>query len=255
VLTDWHQWEGHAAASQPLDARRARLRERWPEFDVGWIEGTLPAVFVTPSGAAIESDLAAWRRISSGLLLRAAAARDCAPPHEVWHRPAARRRVRAVLQYVPSDALGPNGLEALATLPSAFAIWSRAPSCARERAAGMAYSLSPLTQADPVTRAALDENAAPARLLPLVRLPLDLPAARLAALHAWLRVHAGPRFGAMNTVLPALVFTLSFEAVQESRRHRAGLTLDAARVDEWLEQAPAGEADDLGTLQAALRSS
>lgn len=248
VLTDWHRWEGRDAADWPLATRRQRLRERWPEFDARWIDTVPPPVFVTPEIASLAP--AETTRIASGVLLRPAGPRGDPQAQPVWHRPGPRHRLRVVLQYVPSEAVGPNGLPALAALPSGFAVWSRGPRSASERTAGMMHSLSPLTEPDPDPLGGPGEACGAARLLPLVRLPLALERARLARLHAWIREHAGPRFGTMNTVLPALVFEISFESAHESRRHRAGIALEEARLEDWLEDAPAGAADDLARVGA-----
>jgi hypothetical protein len=250
VLTDWHRWEEHDASAWPLAVRRARLRARWPTFE--WQEkGTVPPpVFVTLDAAPSRAPVRFW----NGHLLRATGPRDAPDTDVVGHLPAPRKRLRAVLQYVPADALAVAGRAALGLQPCGFALWTRTPRSARERAAGLAFSLAPLTEPDPDVAASLPAAAvdAAARLVPLARLALDLPDERLAHLHAWVRMHAGPRFGTSNTVLPALVFELSYDAAHPSRRHRAGWILEDARVEDWLEDAAAGAADELARLDEVV---
>jgi hypothetical protein len=80
------------------------------------------------------------------------------------------------------------------------------------------------------------------RLLPLARLPIELPDHQLLALHAWLREHAGQRFGGVQAVAPVQVFEIGFAQARPSRRHRIGATLAGARVLRWLCDAPPGGA-------------
>jgi hypothetical protein len=153
---------------------------------------------------------------------------------------AAPRRVRAVLQYVPSELLvaDPAAAPALATAGCGFALWNRVPRSEAEQHAAMTASLSGQFLPPPD-----DAPGEPGlRLLPLARLPLLLPDDELRRLHAWLRENLGQRFGGVQAVAPVLVFEIAFAGVRASGRHRIGATLAGARVLRWLRDAPPGGA-------------
>ena len=226
-------WHGDAAA-----ARQAELRARWPEPDLAEARA-LPPIFTIPALPAAEHALQAhadavrahgW----SGLVLRDAASAAA------WTVRAAPRRIRAVLQYVPSELLvaDPAAAPALATAGCGFALWNRVPRSEAEQHAAMAASLSGQFLAPPDD--APDEPGL--RLLPLARLPLALPDDELRRLHAWLRENLGQRFGGVQAVAPVQVFEIAFAAVRASGRHRIGATLAGARVLRWLPDAPPGGA-------------
>jgi DNA ligase-1 len=235
ALTDWH-----GGPDAPFE-RRARLRARWPEIHPG-SASPLPDIFAMPSlRAADEASVAlqphadATRaRGGSGLVLRHAGS------GAAWTVRAGLHRIRAVLQYVPSELLVADAAaaRALATAGCGFALWSREPRSESERNAAMAAAMSGRFLAPPA--AAPGEQGL--RLLPLVRLPIELPDDALCALHAWLRDNAGQRFGGMQAVAPVQVFEIGFTAAHSSRRHRIGATLAGARVLRWLPHAPPGGA-------------
>jgi hypothetical protein len=284
VVTDWHRWHADEAAGWTTHERRERLHARWPAHAPD--AAAPPAVFTTPilsrpsvagdvaPGAAIavaagdaaaaaaatgetpiEALVAAVATVAaepgqgawSGLLLRRRAA--CGPHARdaAWSLRPAPRRVRAVLQYVPAEALGANAAAALAFVPCGFALWNRAPRTPQERDAAMAASmLGEVAVAD--EDAGSDEAL---RLLPLARLVVDLPEPELREIHAWLREHAGQRFGGVHAVAPALVFELAFARLRASRRHRLGAVLEEARVLRRLPEAAPGAAETAAELFGA----
>ena len=240
ALTDWHRESGEAVAE--FDQRRARLHARWPAADLARADAP-PAVFTTPgwpvtdeqlpSGLAALADAAraaGW----SGLVLRD---RTSAA---VWAVRAAVQRVRAVLQYVPTDALGASASAALALafVECGFALWNRIPRSEDEQRAAMTAAMSGEFLPPPDDPPGLDGL----RLLPLARLPLALPDDELLRLHAWLRAHTGLRFGGVHAVAPAMVFEIGFTGVRPSRRHKIGATLVGAHVLRWLPDAAPGGA-------------
>jgi DNA ligase-1 len=237
VLVDWH------GAAQAPGPRRAQLLARWPAPAE---PGALPAIFTTPGlPASDEIDLA--RRADaaradgwSGLVLRHATS------SEAWVVRAAVHRIRAVLQYVPGDALAASATAALALafVDCGFALWNRVPRSEEEQRAAMTASMSGEFIAPPPDAPA--EEAL--RLLPLARLPLALPDDELLRLHAWLRANVGQRFGGVHAVVPALVFELGFVEARPSGRHKIGATLAGARVLRWVHDAPAGGAQLAGDL-------
>jgi DNA ligase-1 len=241
ALTDWRA-DGLAPAR-----RRARLHARWPAWTPAGA-GTPPDVFANPTlphpaplpahghASELEAIASAGRGVGwSGLVLRGAGA-----PAVAWSVRASPLRVRALLQYVPSEALGapPAAAAALAFVDCGFALWSRAPLSDDERQRATAAALAGESIEPPPGAPELGEL----RLLPLARLPIALPDDELAPLQAWLRAHAGARFGAVHAVAPALVFELGFEQVRASRRHKLGAVLVGARVLRWLRAAAPADA-------------
>ena len=235
ALIDWHD------GAQELPDRRARLLARWPALEAGVLESP-PPIFTTPllpppehadialSALADTARAAGW----SGLVLRRRTA------DEAWVVRAAVHRVRAVLQYVPGDALaaGAVAAQALAFVECGFALWNRIPRSGDEQCAAMTAAMS--GQFLPPPAEAPDVEGL--RLLPLARLPIALPDDELARLHAWLRSNVGLRFGGVHAVAPVLVFELGFTEARPSRRHKIGATLAGARVLRWLHDAPPGGA-------------
>jgi len=232
ALADWHGEPASAAE------RRAQLRARWPEADPAGA-ASLPPIFTLPtlaaSGETLQSRADAarahgWR----GLVLRHASS------HAAWTVRAGPHRVHAVLQYVPSELLvaDPAAARGLAGAACGFALWNRVPRSEAEQHAAMAAALSGQFLPAPIDA----PGAEGLRLLPLARLPIELPEAELLALHAWLREHAGQRFGGVQAVAPVQVFEIGFAQARPSRRHRIGATLAGARVLRWLRDAPPGSA-------------
>ena len=238
ALVDWHD---DAQDLQDLQNRRARLLARWPAPGVSDL-GAPPPIFTTPvlpppgdavTALAAHADAAraaGW----SGLVLRRRTADDA------WAVRAAVHRIRAVLQYVPGDALGAGAMaaRALAFVECGFGLWNRIPRSGDEQRDAMTAAMS--GQFLPPPQEAPDVEGL--RLLPLARLPIALPDDELARLHAWLRSNVGLRFGGVHAVAPALVFELGFAEARPSRRHKIGATLAGAHVLRWLHDAPAGGA-------------
>ena len=234
ALVDWHGATGTGADG------RERLRSRWPAPDLADADAVaLPPIFsmptLAPSHATLQAHADAVRpRGGSGIVLRHGAS------SAAWVVRARPRRVRAVLQYVPSELLvaDPAAAPALAHAACGFALWNRVPRSEAEQHAAMAASLS--GQFLPPPDDAPDEDGL--RLLPLARLPIALPHDELRRLHAWLRDNAGQRFGGVQAVAPVQVFEIGFDEARPSARHRLGATLAGARVLRWLHDAPPGGA-------------
>jgi DNA ligase 1 len=240
ALVEWH-----GAAGDPRQ-RRARLLARWPAPPADAVAP--PPIFTTPAldrPAVADGPLAALAEAARGAGWSGLVLRRCAAP-QAWVVRAAVRRVRALLQYVPGDALGAGASAALALglVDCGFALWNRVPRSEAERHAATAAALAGEFLPPPADDPALDGL----RLLPLARLPIALPADELARLHAWLRANAGLRFGAMHAVAPVLVFELGFVEARPSRRHKIGAALAGARVLRWLHDAPPGAAQPAADL-------
>ena len=240
ALIDWH------GEGDDVDARRARLAARWPAPELA-TSSAPPAIFTTPQlpppgvvagllacAAAARTD--GW----SGLVLRRRAS------GEAWAVRAAVHRVRAVLQYVPRDALsaGTTAALALGFVECGFALWNRVPRSEDEQRAAMTAAMSGEFLPPPADAPGVEGL----RLLPLARVPIALPDDELLRLHAWLRANMGLRFGAVHAVAPALVFELGYIEARPSPRHKIGATLAGARVLSWLHDAPPGDAQLAGDL-------
>ena len=234
ALVDWHDGPGE------YGARRSQLLARWPEPGLA-DRDALPAIFTMPALPAPDAgiDLASHTHAArsggwSGLVLRDRAS------NLAWAVRAPLRRVRAVLQYVPTEALAadPAAARALAFVGCGFALWNRVPLSEEEQHAAMTAAMSGQFLPPPESAPVLDGL----RLLPLARVAAELPDDELLRLHAWLRVNAGLRFGGVHAVAPALVFEIGFVEARPSRRHRIGATLAGARVLRWLHDAAPGAA-------------
>ncbi len=276
VLVDWRRWAEDEGATLSATQRRVRLQAHWPAPDAdaaappGGPEAAAgadsvrpPAVFTTPMLRAPHSPadprpaeallrFAAASRDAgwSGVVLRRVDARSGHPPPAgavvpAWAVRAPVHRVRAVLQYVPSEGLGASAA-ALGFVACGFAVWNRSPRSADEQNAAMTAAMAGEFLPPPADAPDLSGL----RLLPLARTPLALPEDELQRLHAWLRANAGQRFGAVHAVAPALVFELGFTGLRESRRHRLGAVIDDARVLRWLVDAPPGSAQRAQDLDA-----
>ena len=232
ALIDWH------GAAEAWHRRRARLLARWPAPAMTGLDAP-PPIFAMPELPAPDAAVTALADVAraagwSGVVLRRRTAAD------VWVVRAAVRRVRAVLQYVPGDALaaGATAPGALAFVECGFALWNRTAHSEDEQRAAMTAAMSGEFLPPPAD----DPGAEGLRLLPLARLPIALPGDELARLHAWLRANVGLRFGGVHAVAPVLVFELGFAEARPSRRHKIGATLAGARVLRWLHDAPPGGA-------------
>jgi DNA ligase-1 len=73
--------------------------------------------------------------------------------------------------------------------------------------------------------------------------------AEIEELDRWIRRHTIERFGPVRSVEPELVFTLAFEGLQRSSRHRSGLAVRFPRILRWRRDRSAPSAD---TLERAL---
>ncbi|MDM7952841.1 MAG: ATP-dependent DNA ligase [Cyanobium sp. CZS 25K] len=71
-------------------------------------------------------------------------------------------------------------------------------------------------------------------------------------LDRWIRRHTTERFGPVRAVEPLQVFTLSFEGLQRSRRHRSGLAVRFPRILRWRRDRTAQSADTLTHALALL---
>lgn len=97
--------------------------------------------------------------------------------------------------------------------------------------------------------------AAAAQWVPVARVPAaaltDIQGLDAGVLADWIRANATAKYGPVRQIPPIHLFELSGLPTR-SKRHRAGLTLDAARVLRWLPEAPADGPTSVETLRRRL---
>ena len=72
--------------------------------------------------------------------------------------------------------------------------------------------------------------------------------AELLRIDKFIRENTIQRFGPVRSVAPDLVFEVAFDAINVSKRHKAGLAMRFPRISRTRWDKPAAEADDLATL-------
>lgn len=91
-------------------------------------------------------------------------------------------------------------------------------------------------------------------LVPVAKAYSGLTDEEIREVDRFVRTNTLERHGPFRHVKPALVFELGFEAIQESRRHRAGLAVRFPRMLRWRKDKLPHEADRLDTLRALLQA-
>ncbi|MGE0626377.1 MAG: cisplatin damage response ATP-dependent DNA ligase [Hyphomicrobiaceae bacterium] len=89
-------------------------------------------------------------------------------------------------------------------------------------------------------------------LVPVGKAYFGFTDAELLDLDRWVRANTVERFGPVRRVMPSLVFEVAFDAVQRSRRHKSGIAMRFPRIHRIRWDKPAGEADELATLEALI---
>lgn len=92
-------------------------------------------------------------------------------------------------------------------------------------------------------------------LVPVAKAYSGLTNAEIAAVDRWIRQNTVERFGPVRAVRPELVFEIAFEAINVSRRHKAGLAVRFPRISRWRRDKPSAEADTIEQLKALLPAS
>lgn len=91
-----------------------------------------------------------------------------------------------------------------------------------------------------------------ANFVPFAKTTSGLSDEEYQSLSGWVRKNTTQRFGPVRQVEPALVFTVAFDAIVASPRHKSGVTLRAPRIANWLTGASVDEAATLADLAALL---
>lgn len=90
------------------------------------------------------------------------------------------------------------------------------------------------------------------RLVTFAKAYSGLDDSEITELDRWIRRHTIERFGPVRAVEPLQVFTLGFEGLQRSSRHRSGLAVRFPRILCWRRDRTADSADSLSSAQALL---
>jgi DNA ligase-1 len=91
------------------------------------------------------------------------------------------------------------------------------------------------------------------QLVPVAKAYSGLTDAEIARLDRWIRANTLDRFGPVRVVKAEHVFELGFEAVNASRRHKAGVAVRFPRILRWREDKGVAEADRIESLRALAR--
>ena len=126
-----------------------------------------------------------------------------------------------------------------------FAVWDRAPHDAAEAQA----SIDGIAAGE--TPASLQARGLPV-LVPFAKAYSGLTDEEIRQVDAVIRKTTLEKFGPVRTVVPSLVFTLGFEGIQASPRHKSGIAVRFPRMLHWRLDKPLAEADTLASLQALL---
>ena len=90
------------------------------------------------------------------------------------------------------------------------------------------------------------------RLVTFAKAYSGLDDAEITELDRWIRRHTTERFGPVRAVEPLQVFTLGFEGLQRSSRHRSGLAVRFPRILRWRRDRTPDSADSLDSALALL---
>jgi len=74
--------------------------------------------------------------------------------------------------------------------------------------------------------------------------------AEIAALTQWFLAHTREDYGRVRTVEPAIILEVTFDAVQESKRHKSGYALRFPRILRVRDDKPLDEIDTLASVRA-----
>ncbi len=90
------------------------------------------------------------------------------------------------------------------------------------------------------------------RLVTFAKAYSGLDDGEITELDRWIRRHTTERFGPVRAVEPLQVFTLGFEGLQRSSRHRSGLAVRFPRILRWRRDRTPESADSLSSALALL---
>jgi DNA ligase-1 len=97
---------------------------------------------------------------------------------------------------------------------------------------------------------AVRASASDPTLLNIGKAYSGLTDAEIAALTEWFLAHTRQDFGRVRTVEPAIILEVTFDAVQESKRHKSGYALRFPRILRVRDDKPLDEIDTLAAVRA-----
>ena len=71
-------------------------------------------------------------------------------------------------------------------------------------------------------------------------------------LDKWIRKNTIEKFGPVRSVKPEMVFEISFENIQVSNRHKAGISVRFPRISKWRKDKNIKDADSLENAQKLM---
>jgi DNA ligase-1 len=89
-------------------------------------------------------------------------------------------------------------------------------------------------------------------LVPIAKAYSGLTEAEIARVDEFVKRNTREKFGPVRTVTPELVFELAFEGIQRSPRHKSGLAVRFPRIVRWRTDKSPTQADTLAQVQALL---
>lgn len=89
-------------------------------------------------------------------------------------------------------------------------------------------------------------------LIPFTKVESNLSVEDEKEIAEFAKANTVERFGPVRTIRPALVFTLIFDGIAKSTRHKCGVSLRFPAIQKWLKKTPIEEANDLPHLLAFL---
>jgi DNA ligase-1 len=90
------------------------------------------------------------------------------------------------------------------------------------------------------------------RLVSFAKAYSGLDDGEIGELDRWIRRYTTERFGPVRAVEPLQVFTLAFEGLQRSSRHRSGLAARFPRILRWRRDRTPESADSLASARTLL---
>ncbi len=90
------------------------------------------------------------------------------------------------------------------------------------------------------------------QLVPFTKAYSGLTDKEFNQITAWVRKNTKEKFGPVRSVNPELVFEIAFEGINESKRHKSGISLRFPRMLRWRKDKPVKEANTLADLKKML---
>lgn len=90
-------------------------------------------------------------------------------------------------------------------------------------------------------------------LVPFAKAYSGLTDEEFRAITAFVRKNTIEKFGPVVSVIPELVFTLAFEGISESKRHKSGVALRFPRINRWRKDKSVDDIDTIQTLKSMLK--